>query len=106
MLDRRFEPRMMCADMVTLRWEDDSGKSRDCTAILEDISPSGACLQLDGPLNLGTVLNITYHKGSLQGEVCYCFFREIGYWIGVAFAPKGKWSQRTFRPKHLLNMKK
>ncbi|PYT25965.1 MAG: hypothetical protein DMG57_23240 [Acidobacteria bacterium] len=35
-----------------------------------------------------------------------CFFREIGCWVGVQFSPDKKWSQRQFRPKHMLDLKK
>ena len=40
---------MMCADMVGVEWTDDVGQPRKCTGLLEDISPLGACLQLDDP---------------------------------------------------------
>ena len=78
MLDRRSETRLLCADMVEVQWKEDSGKVRTCTALLEDISPSGACLQLDTPLALGETLKIQYRKGRLEGSVCYCFFKDIG----------------------------
>jgi len=55
---------------------------------------------------LGTAIEIGYRKGRLKGSVCYCFFREIGYWVGVEFAIKTRWSPRDFRPRHLLDLKK
>jgi|SRR5690242_7911567 PilZ domain-containing protein len=106
MLDRRSEPRLMCADMVGIRWQDESGAEQDSTGLLEDISASGACLQLDSPLPLGTRIEIAYRNGRLEGSVCYCFFREIGYWVGVQFAANNKWSRRQYRPRHLLDLKK
>ena len=51
--ERRSETRMMCADMVEVRWRDRSGKERGAIAILEDISASGACLQVELPIPLG-----------------------------------------------------
>ena len=106
MIDRRAEPRMMCADMVGVEWTDDLGQARKCTGLLEDISPQGACLQLDDPMPLGTALDIEYHKTSLRGSVSYCYFSEIGYWVGVRFGPRTKWSPKRFRPRHLLDLKK
>ncbi|MBZ5591487.1 MAG: PilZ domain-containing protein [Acidobacteriia bacterium] len=106
MQDRRSETRLMCADMVEVQWKEDSGDARSCTGLLEDISPSGACLQLDSPLPLGKTLEIQYRKVRLQGSVCYCFFRDIGYWIGVQFSARKKWSRKEFRPKHLLDPRK
>ena len=97
---------MMCADMVGVGWTDDLGQARKCTGLLEDISPQGACLQLDDPLQLGTVLDLEYHKGYLKGSVSYCYFSEIGYWVGVRFEPNMKWSPKQFRPRHLLDLKK
>jgi hypothetical protein len=94
----------MCADMVGVYWRDKSGWKRRSTAMLEDISRSGACLQTDKPIPLGTVLRIAYPKGRLEGSVRYCIFREIGYSVGIQFAADSKWSQRRFRPRHLLDL--
>jgi hypothetical protein len=105
MIDRRVEPRLMCADMVAVQWKDAAGVETHCTALLEDISVSGACLQLDSPMPLGTIVAIEYHEGRLEGTVCYCYFRELGYWTGVQFAPQVKWSRMEFRPKHLFDLK-
>jgi hypothetical protein len=96
----------MCADMVDVQWTDEAGQACNCTGLLEDISSHGACLQLDNPLPLGTELDIEYHKGRLAGMVEYCYFCEIGYWVGVQFGPKTKWTQKRFRPRHLLDLKK
>jgi len=96
----------MCADMVAVRWKDESGAEQQATALLDDISISGACLNLDSPLPLGSSVVIEYRKGRLEGSVCYCFFREIGYYVGVHFKPATKWSPQQYRPKHLLDVKK
>lgn len=53
MLERRTEPRLMCADMVAVRWKDESGVEQQASALLDDISTSGACLNLDSPVPLG-----------------------------------------------------
>ncbi len=103
MFDRRIEPRMLCADMVDVQWKDKTGRLRKGVANLEDISLSGACLQFDQPIPLQTDLRITYPKGELMGKVRYCVYREIGYFLGVEFEPGCKWSQRHFKPQHLLD---
>jgi hypothetical protein len=38
-----------------------------------------------------------------MGIVKYCVFREIGYFLGVEFEAGTRWSQRHFRPQHLLD---
>jgi hypothetical protein len=94
---------MLCADLVDIQWQDKAGKTRRAIANLEDISISGACVQVDRPIPLQTTLRICYPKGELQGRVCYCVYREIGYFLGVEFEPGFRWSLRQFRPQHLLD---
>jgi hypothetical protein len=103
MLDRRIETRMLCADLVDLHWKDQSGKKRRLVANLEDISVSGACIQLDKPLPLGTKVRLTYPKGELEGIVRYCVFRDIGYFLGIEFEPDSHWSLNEYRPQHMLD---
>src|ERR1051325_521262 len=103
MLDRRVEPRMLCADLVDIHWKDQAGRSRHNVANLEDISLSGACLQVEKPVALGTPMRISYPNGELTGKVKYCVFREIGYFLGVEFEQGQRWSQRHYRPQHMLD---
>ena len=103
MQNRRVEPRMLCADLVDIHWKDKAGRTRRAVANLEDISLSGACVQVDAPIPLETNLRITYPKGELYGRVCYCVYREIGYFLGVEFEPGVRWSIRQYRPQHLLD---
>ena len=71
-MDRRVEPRLLCADLVDVQWKDQAGRTRRSVANLEDISLSGACLQVEHPVALGTAYRISYPKGILTGRVKYC----------------------------------
>jgi len=93
----------MCADMVEVRWRDRSGKERGAIAILEDISASGACLQLELPIPLGVEIQWDTARQQFQGYVRYCVYREIGYFVGVEFDASFKWSKKAFRPTHFLD---
>ena len=93
----------MCADMVEVRWRDRSGKERGAIAILEDISASGACLQLELPIPLGVEIQWDAPGQQFQGHVRYCVYREIGYFVGVEFAPSSRWSKDSFTPQHMLD---
>src|SRR5262249_59104980 len=97
MLRERSEARMLCADLVDIRWKDKSGRGHKVTALLEDISHSGACVQLDAPIPNNTVVRICHPKGQLQGSVKYCVYRDIGYFVGLQFKPDSKWSRREFQ---------
>jgi hypothetical protein len=103
MNERRAETRMLCADMVEVCWKDRSGKERGETAILEDISTAGACLQLESPIPLGVEVHWNSPRQRFHGLVRYCIYREIGYFAGIEFDPGFRWSKKDFRPGHLLD---
>jgi len=106
MQDRRTEVRMMCADMVDVAWRDRHGKTRKSVALLEDISPSGACLQLESPIPLGIEVHWNSPRQQFSGQVRYCVYREIGYFVGVELRGESRWSKRTYKPQHLLDLSK
>lgn len=101
--ERRREPRFMCADLVKVRI-DEAGGVREEVANLEDISPSGACVQIAAEARAGADIEIVCARCRLKGKVCYCRFVEIGYDIGVAFDRPGAWDRRRYTPKHLLQL--
>ena len=103
---RRTEARLMCADMVPVAWQDQSGKSRRSMGLLEDISESGACLQLDASVPLGAAIQWSSPTQEFSGRVRYCVYREIGYFVGVEFNPASKWSEESYKPQHLLDLEK
>lgn len=94
---------MMCADLVDVRWTDDLGHTCRTIANLEDISVSGACLQVDEELALGTPVQIAYPDGELAGVVKYCVYREIGYFLGIEFEDQKKWNARRFKPQYMFD---
>jgi hypothetical protein len=106
MEERRSEVRMLCADMLEVCWKDPTGKTRRATALLEDISASGACLQLETAVPLGAVIRWESPKQEFKGHVRYCVYREIGYFVGVEFDSTTKWSKKAYRPQHLLDLKR
>ena len=94
---------MMCADMVDVRWKEPTGKQHTAIALLEDISASGACLQLETPVPLGVEIRWNSPRKEFKGSTRYCVYREIGYFVGVEFEPTSRWSQKAFMPQHLLD---
>jgi hypothetical protein len=103
MRDRRSETRLLCADLVEVQWRTKNGRKHSIVANLEDISSSGACLQLDEPVPVYSIVKITYPTGNFEGTVRYCVYREIGYFVGIQFEPGYRWSQKEFEPQHLLD---
>jgi hypothetical protein len=101
--ERRSEPRFMCADLVQVRIEDAAGV-RELTANLEDISASGACIQLEVGAQTGAEVELMCKKCRFRGRVSYCRFGALGYDVGVAFNQKRSWNEKRFAPRHLLKM--
>jgi hypothetical protein len=97
---------MLCADMVEVGWRDRAGEWYTVTGLLEDISPSGACLQLDQVVPTGVEIRWKSRQNEFVGRVRYCLYREIGYFVGVEFISGSKWSESDFRPQHLLDLQK
>jgi hypothetical protein len=95
---------MLCADMVDTCWKDQGGHKQRVTALLEDICSSGACLQFEIPVPLGTEIRWQSPKQEFKGRVRYCIYREIGYFVGVEFTGPMRWSQNTYKPQHLLDL--
>ena len=94
---------MLCADLVELHWTDNSGHSRQTISNLEDISPSGLCLQVDEPIPVYSVVRIRYPSGEYTGVVRYCQFKKIGHFVGVQFETGCKWSKTDYKPLHFLD---
>jgi len=99
MTERRIESRCLCADLVRLKWG--GGLAN---AVLEDISPLGGCVQLDFPVPLGALVTLFIGSSQYAGHVCYCVFREYGYFVGLRFSGDRVWSADEVRPQHLLNL--
>jgi len=93
----------MCADLVDVHWKDQGGRRKKTVGNLEDISLSGACLQVDEAIPLGTAVSIGHGKGELAGSVRYCVYRDIGYFLGIEFVPGSRWSQKDFKPRYLFD---
>ena len=97
---------MLCADVVEACWTDSNGETQRANALLEDISHSGACLQFETAIPLGVRLSWGSPKQEFIGEVRYCVYREIGYFVGVEFDLRSKWSKKAFKPQHLLDLER
>jgi hypothetical protein len=106
MQERRSEVRMLCADMVEVCWKDQAGRTQKATGLLEDISASGACLQLETAVPLEAEIHWKSPQQEFAGRARYCVYREIGYFVGVEFEPESRWSKETYQPQHLLDLQR
>jgi hypothetical protein len=99
MIERREEHRFLCSDLVAVQLEN---QDQILVANLEDISPSGACLEMQQPVPPDATLVLNCSDCRFRGKVRYCAFRQSGYQVGLQFM-ECKWSKQQYAPKHLLD---
>jgi len=102
---REDEDRELCADLVKVQWKLESGSPRSEWAILEDISPSGACLEIDEPIPPDTVVSLQFKNDRCQARIKYCKRDKENYLLGVEFEQGYRWSRRRFKPEHLIQFR-
>ena len=103
MVEQRGEPRFLCSDLVTLCWQEGAQGERRETVVLENISASGACVQAEISVPESTSVRLVCRKAEFYGCVRSCYWRDDGYFIGIAFDAHSKWSKARFKPEHLLD---
>jgi hypothetical protein len=103
MQEKRADNRLLCAELVEVVWQPESGKQRRSIANLEDISLCGACVQIEREISPGTTIAINYGDGELLGTVRYCLYRELGYFLGIELNESSRWSSQHYKPQHLLD---
>jgi hypothetical protein len=104
MSERRIESRYLCADLVRVEWIEGEDDCRSEQAVLEDISEVGGCVQLEGPVPLGSGITLTIHQEKFFGYVCYCVYRDYGYFVGIRFSSENVWNADKVMPDHLTNL--
>lgn len=94
----------MCADLVKVIVHGAGCPLSEVIANLEDISPSGACVQLDEVLGDGAEIELVCSGWRVHGKIRYCRITELGYDVGVEFQHRGAWDRNQYEPKHLLEI--
>ncbi len=103
-LERR-EDRELCADLVKVQWKLESGPTHSEWAILEDISPSGACLEIEEPIPPETIVSLQFKSDRCTARIKYCKLDKVNYLLGVQFEQGYRWSRRKFKPEHLIQFR-
>ncbi|HYM11382.1 MAG TPA: PilZ domain-containing protein [Bryobacterales bacterium] len=100
--DRRKNPRDMCSDFVQIAWQDDRQARISYVGLLEDVSPTGLCVNLELPAPVGRTVHL--HTKGFEGdaEVRYCELGDYGYLVGLEFAEGQCWEREAWKPKHLV----
>ena len=100
MAERRSEPRYMCSELVNILIHHDDQTVQEAIANLEDISRSGACVQLEEAIRLGADIEIVCP--TCRFKVRNCRYAGGRYDVGVAFDHPRAWDATRYQPAHLL----
>lgn len=100
--------RHLCSELMNVRVLSGDSVEREVTGILEEISASGACLQLDENPGINARLQFAsldaMGSPEMEGIVMSCEYEPgIGYYVELRFSPGFLWHPATYRPKHLLD---
>jgi hypothetical protein len=100
-IERRAEVRLWCSDLIQVF----TGEAETVKLVgnLEDICPSGACVQFEQPLAPGTRVVLKMGRRKFRGRVEHCAHEDLGYFVGVRFDADCRWSRELYEPQHLLD---
>lgn len=108
MKEMRLQGRCLCAQMVQVSFADSTeigATLRTVEAVLEDISELGGCVQVEEPIPLGAPMTLAIGESEFMGHVCYCVFRDYGYFVGIRFLDDRIWTREQVVPQHLIDLK-
>lgn len=100
--ERRLEGRFLCADVAKMTW---SNGNRSVDALLEDISPFGASVQVEEEIQTGTRIGLAIGGARFTGRVTYCIYRDYGFFAGIRFSDDTMWSSAQVVPQHLTDLR-
>ena len=83
--EKRRIHRLLCSDLIRLRWSRDGGGSEEVVAILEDYSRAGASLFIGVPVAVGTRTILHTSRGDVTATVRHCEEAPNGYLAGISF---------------------
>jgi hypothetical protein len=101
--------RHTCSELVSVELHTAEGSSEQLVAILEDISETGARLQLDRPIPAESRIRILCSNCEAHceflGQVVESRFQdELGYFAEVVFHPGTEWTPKKYKPQHMLDL--
>jgi hypothetical protein len=93
----------MCSELVNILIHHEDQTVQAAIANLEDISPSGACVQLEKAIRLGADIEIVCSTCRFKGKVRNCRYAGGTYYdVGMAFDQPQAWDASRYEPEHLL----
>jgi len=97
------ENRHFCSNLVTVMLAGGEGNGHTLDGNLEEISSSGACLNVEEPIATGIGLRVVCGDREFPGRVVECRHDAVtGYHVSVSFDDGVEWSPEIYRPAHMV----
>ena len=100
--NRRTADRLLCSDLITVRWSGGRGIQRREAAVIEDYSPVGASLSIETKIEPGTAITLQTDWETFGAVVRHCQWRDQAYLLGIEF-DEPRLEEDSFVPDHLLD---
>ncbi len=99
-MERRRSSRYLCSEIVEIS---ENGRGRRLTVLLEDLSPEGAAVSSEEPMEPGHSVELITGGLRAQARVRYCEKRETDFRVGLEFAAECRWQpEGDWRPEHMF----
>jgi hypothetical protein len=100
--------RYLCSELMNVRVLSRDRAEREVIGILEEISTSAACLQLEENPGINTRLQFASLDAMgapvMEGIVTSCEYEPgIGYYVDLRFSRGFSWHPAIYKPAHLLD---
>jgi hypothetical protein len=82
-IGEEHERRIAIMASAQVSWKDQTGTPHQETARIEDTSRSGACIRMKVPIDVGSELQIKWHKEHFSGTTRYCRQDGLEYILGI-----------------------
>jgi hypothetical protein len=97
--------RYLCSHLVALK-NNSRAPAVNLFANLEEIWATGAVLEAEEPVDVGTNLELRGGAATFVGHIVQVERHELGWRLEVEFSSMTPWSVEKFAPQHLLDLSK
>lgn len=101
--------RYLCSQLVDLKFSTTGpglNSADNRTVNLEEIWASGAVLESEELVAVGTKVEIRCEAAFFAGSIVSAKQHEFGWRLKMEFSPMTPWNSEQFRPEHLLDLSK
>ncbi|MGD1096682.1 MAG: hypothetical protein ABSB35_32390 [Bryobacteraceae bacterium] len=95
----------LCSERVSIICSDINGWWHTVQGNLEEIEEASALVLADVPISSNKKVRICCGNKQLKGTVESCVYDDVlGFFVEVRFDSDSQWSERRFKPHHLLTL--